>query len=395
MHRPDLRRRAGIAAAAAIAVLLSGCTAAEPAAPAETTEPDASETASPAPAPIDAPVPRFATDCDEVLPLETVAAFLGDGVAAVGPVDLGAIESPDASAGAQLGALECAWDDGRGTDTWTGPAERAQSAELQVLPDAEAAALEYVATYAGAGLPTPYGATALGPRCVSFEIDAYCELHGWLADAWIVLQVDGIVIDEADTEASLTEEFTAIADRVVDAIAASGEPAAEWRAPTSAVDISECERLATHDEVTEITGLPDLRFGPIWDGPRIGQYWYATTTVGALRCSIGFADRDADYGRVALLPGGDWRYLLERDAWLGAGGTPVSVEGLGADDAVLRCDDESEPCTLDLRLDRDWLRISFPEVPPETVTYLPEGVDFAAARASIVDLANRLVANAS
>lgn len=393
MQRPVVPLRPLIAAAAIVA-LLAGCAAARPS---ETAEPTgaATATAAPSPAPVDAPTPRYPIECGEVLPLETIVAFLGDGIAGVAPVDLGAVEPPDASAGAQLGALDCAWDDGRPADTWTGPAERAQSARLQILPDAEAAALEYVAMYAGPGVPAPYGETALGPQCVVFEVDAYCELHGWLADAWIVLEVEGIVLDPEDTEASLAAEFTVIADGVVDAVAGAGEANAAWQSPKSAVDIADCGQLATPEEITAVTGLPGIRFGPNWDGPRIGQYWYTTLTVGALRCSIGFADRDADFGRVAFLPGGDWRYLLERDTWLEDGGAAVAVEGLEPDDAVLRCADATEPCLLDLRLGRDWVRISFPEVPPETVTYLPEGVDFGAARESIVELANRLVANAT
>ncbi|MFF2372653.1 hypothetical protein [Agromyces sp. NPDC058110] len=393
----SLRRTAFVLAAAAMC-LLSACSPVAPSMTAPTTS-AATTAATTEPVgndapPVDAPSPRFAIGCDAVLPRTALVALLGAGEAPLGEVDLGAVSAPDASAAAQVGALECAWNDGRVGSTWTGPVEGAQSVRLGIVPDAQEAAQAYADLYNGGETPTPYGATAQGPRCVAFDVDAFCELHGWLAEAWIALQIDGIVLEEGDTEASLAAEFTALTDAMIAALADVGSSSEPWMPPASTRSVEECEQLTTPAELTEVTGLPDLRFGLSWDGPRVGQYWYSVQETGAMRCSIGFSQSESGYGTVSYLPGGDWRYLLERDAWIADGGAFVDVPGLDSEAAVLRCADDSQPCMLDLRLDRGWVRISFPEVPPASVTYLPEGLDFVAARSSIVELASRIVANA-
>lgn len=393
MSRPGPRRWLTLVIAASTVALLAACVAERPS-PTVVPTPSPSLSASAEPVPIDAPTPRFAAGCEDLLPTASLQAFLGEGVAPLAAVDLDAVNSPDASAAAQLGARTCEWDDGRPSTAWVGPAADAQSVRLQLLPEGEAEALAYVDLYAGPDIPAGYGPGSQGPRCVVFEADAFCELHGWIENAWIALALNGIVLEDGDTDASLAAEFTAMTDEMLAVLGAGGVSGEPWTPPTSTNTIDECTQLTTAEEITEVTGLPDLWFGLSWDGPRVGQYWYTTTTAGALRCTVGFTASEASYGTVALLPGGDWRYLLERETWLADGGEPAGVAGLAADDSVLRCTDDEAPCVLDLRLDRDWLRISFPTVPPESVTYLPEGVDFAAARASIVELANRIVANA-
>ncbi|BDZ63674.1 hypothetical protein GCM10025877_06120 [Agromyces mangrovi Wang et al. 2018] len=236
-----------------------------------------------------------------------------------------------------------------------------------------------------------------GPRCVgtggSPDTDrtGHCELMGWAAGAWVDFRVDGIDVSTYATDDALTAAFAGYVDALLVTIEAAGEPAARWTASASTPPIASCDDLGTADEVGEVSGLGEIWFGSFWDGPRVGQYVYAADTTGALRCSLGFLDRDAGFGHVSVLPGGEWGFLDAREDWLADGGSEVVVVGVEPGGAVLRCDD-GEECILDLHRQHDWIRVAFPPVPPASVDYMP-ALDYAEARASAVPLAEALLAN--
>jgi hypothetical protein len=390
--RMTRRRVPALAAALLVIVFLAGCASDVPESTPEPPAPVVVET----PAPIDAPTPRFAADCEALAPLAELQAFVGSGVGALSPVDRGISLAPDEAALDQLGGLMCDWDDGQAWSAWQGPPDGRQTVRLHLVRDAAAAAQKYVDTYAEQLDTSPYGPTAGGPRCTGVEYgqsSGYCHFDAWLADAWIEFSVSGIVLDDFVSDAEAVAAFTVLTDHVVETLAAEPSPPAVWTAPVSASTATECEQLASADDVRAITGNADTWFGLYWDGPRIGQYSFATDTIGALRCSVGFAESEGSLGEVAYLPGGDWAFATLGDDWAAEGGVATPVAGLGNEDAVLRCADPHDDCLLDLRIDRDWVRLSIMPAPPETVTYAPEGIDFEAARASVVPLAERIVAN--
>jgi hypothetical protein len=389
MTRP---RVPSLAAAVLIIACFAGCTAEAPEPSPEPTAPVVVET----PTPIDAPSPRFAADCEALAPLAQLQAFVGSGVGALRAVDRGASLAPDQAALDQLGGRMCDWDDGQLWPAWQGPPEGRQSVRLHLVRDSAEAAQTYVDTYAAQIGASPYGPTASGPRCTGVEYDSqsgYCHFDAWLSNGWIELSVSGIVLDDFASDAEAVATFTVITDHIVETLASEPSPSGAWTAPVSASTATDCEQLASADEVQAITGAADTWFGQYWDGPRIGQYFVATRQAGSLRCMMGMADTDGSFGVVSYLPGGDWAFATLSDDWAAQGGIVTSIAGLGDADAVLRCADPLDDCVLDLRIDRDWMRISIMPAPPETVTYVPESIDFEVARAAVVPLAEKIVAN--
>ncbi|HKH07875.1 MAG TPA: hypothetical protein VKA62_02905 [Agromyces sp.] len=386
------RRVPSLAAALLIIACFAGCTAEAPEPSPEPPAPVVVET----PIPIDAPSPRFAADCEALAPLAQLQAFVGSGVGALRAVDRRASLAPDQAALDQLGGLMCDWDDGQAWPAWQGPPEGRQTVRLHLVRDGAEAAQTYVDTYAAEIGTSAYGPTASGPRCTGVEYDSpsgYCHFDAWLSNAWIELSVSGIVLDDFASDGEAVAAFTVLTDRIVETLAAEPSPSAAWTAPVSASTATDCEHLASIDDVQTITGNAETWFGLYWDGPRIGQYSFATAAVGALSCAIGFAESEGSLGAVSYLPGGDWAFATLGDDWAAQGGVVTPIAGLGDGDAVLRCSDPLDDCVLDLRVDRHWVRISIMPAPPETVTYVPESIDFEAARAAVVPLAEKIVAN--
>lgn len=390
-----LHRRSSLPLILATLVMatLSGCIAS---APDPTAVPTPTSTPSSTPLPIDAPTPRFTADCEALAPVAELQAFVGSGIGGLQAVDRGLALAPDEAAVDQLGALMCDWDDGQTWSSWQGPPDGQQRVRLHLVRDAADAAQKYVDTYAQQMAPSPYGPTAGGPRCIGVEYGqswGYCHLDAWLSGTWIEFTVNGIALEGFASDAELVAAFTVLTDHVVSTLAAEPQQPAAWPAPVSASTATDCEHLASAEEVRTITGADDTWFGPHWDGPRIGQYFFAGEQVGSLRCAIGIADTEWWIGSVTYLPGGDWAFATLGDDWASDGGAATAVTGLEDGDAVLRCADVQGHCVLDLRVDRDWVRISIMPAPPETVTYVPESLDFEAARAAVLPLAERIVAN--
>lgn len=396
MTTSSRHRSAALLASSAIAALLAGCVPTSDAAePTQVTEAQA-QTPAPTPAPIDAPTPRFASDCAALAPLAELQDFVGEGVGSLRAVDRGIALAPDVAAVDQLGALICDWNDGQPWPTWQGPPEGQQVVRLHLVRDAAEAAQRYVDTYAEQIGPSPYGPTANGPRCIEVGYSTSwgsCHFDAWLSDTWIEFSVNGIALDDFASDVELVAAFTVLTDHVVETLAAEPPQAEAWMPPASATTATECEQLVSTDDVRALTGAAETWFGLYWDGPRIGQYSFASEHVPSLRCSIGFSETEGSMGAVSYLPGGDWAFETLGSGWTSAGGVPTPIAGLDDGDAVLRCADPQDDCILDLRVDRDWVRVSIMPAPPETVTYVPAGIDFEAARAAVVPLAERIVAN--
>ncbi|WP_308799068.1 hypothetical protein [Agromyces silvae] len=385
-----------IAIAVAFGVTLTGCTPTDAPPSASPAVPSASPTPEPVLDP--GPVPRIDADCEQLVALPALQSFVGDAGAPLVMLHEPERLTPDEAAVLQLGGLVCDW--ASHTDPVSSvPSEGAQRVRLRVMPEGLEHAAEYVATYQIAD-PT-YGEHVQGPRCIAPDAgrsSGYCELIGAIGPTWVELQVSGIAAASGSTDASLRDAFRAsIADRLVAELQAMTAPRPRW-SPTAVGRADSCENALSTEQVAALTGFPDVWFGVSWDGPRLGQYSYATDETGAKRCSIHpIAQADATFGAVFLLPGGSWAFDRYRDTWLASGGMPQPVTGLTPDEAVLRCADEAAECRLDLSLEGDWVAIVFPPVPDESVS--DESVssvselDLAAARASIVPLAEALVAN--
>lgn len=386
-------RLTGALTAALLALSLAGCTEAAPAPTPTAPVADPAPSADPV---VAGPTPRFDATCDDLVDAAALQSFVGPGAGELRAVDRGRTLAPDVAAIDQLGALMCGWDDGQSWSAWQGPPEGQQVVRLHLVRDAAEAAQRYVDTYAGQIGPSPYGPTASGPRCVGVEYgqsSGYCHFDAWLSDTWIEFTVDGIALDDFASDAEIVAAFTVLTDRVVETLAAEPPHTEAWTAPVSASTATDCEQLASDDEVRTITGAANTSFGPYWDGPRIGQYSFASDHVVSLKCWILIDDTEASLGGVSYLPGGDWAFETLGDDWASAGGVETSIAGLDDGDAVLRCADPRDGCILDLRVDRDWVRISMMAAPPEAVTYVPADIDFEAARAAVVPLAERIVAN--
>ncbi|UOE45869.1 hypothetical protein [Agromyces larvae] len=384
------RRRAGSPAIAILTgmLALTACTA----------QPDASTPHPSAPSTIPTPTAepaeagphaRIPVDCDGLVATDALRTLVGEAghpLAPIVPIDR---LDPDEAAALQLGAVDCRWTNGLGFSTWTGPEAGRQTVALSILPEGLDAAIEYVDLYRSAD-PT-YGAHVQGPRCMA-ATDAswtgFCELYGVIGRNWVEFTVQGIVFD-ARSDSDLVAAFRAVADPMVAALAAT-EPGPRWT-PAESTSFAACEDLVPATSVAEITGLAAVGFGESWDGPRVGQYFWASRETGAKRCSVFFTDREGGFGEVGVLPGGSWGFDRAEAAWLADGGVIVPVAGVEPGDAVLRCADAAAECVLDVRTGGDWVRVEFPEVPPETVEYLPPN-DYAAARESIIRLAEAPVA---
>ncbi|QEO15317.1 hypothetical protein FLP10_13435 [Agromyces intestinalis] len=384
------RRRAALPAIAVLSgmLALTACTAPPGAAAPDDSEPPTSPT--PSAEPVEAgPEARIPVDCDGLASTAALQLLVGETANPLAPVPAIDRLDPDDAAVTQLGGIDCQWTNGLGASTWTGPDADRQVVILRVLPDGLDGAIEYVDLYQSAD-PT-YGTHVQGPRCMA-ATDAswtgFCELYGAIGPTWVEFTVHGIVFDgRADPD--LLAGFRGVADPMVDALAAT-EPGPRWT-PGESARAGACEDLAPATSVAAITGLAPIGFGESWDGPRVGQYFWAAHETGAMRCSIFFTDRDAGFGEVGVLPGGSWGFDRGEEAWLAGGAEVVQVAGVEPGDALLRCADPAAECTLDVRTGGDWVRVEFPEVPAATVEYLPPN-DYSAARDSIVRLAETVVA---
>ena len=392
-----MRRSRPLVVGATIIVLAASMSACTPAASSPpTVAPTPSETLGPV---VDRPEPVFGVACDELVDSRELQSFIGVGVSAISliePANRVLTVTPDEAARDQIGSLVCDWNDGqRATSPWGPPPDPRQSVRLSLVADAEEAAQRYVDTYASAENDTPYGPTAQGPRCIGID-DAmpsgYCELHGWLSNAWIDFTVSGLVTDGYASDAEVLDAFMMFTDEVV-ATLDDVETTEAWVPPVSPNPVSDCASVLTTDDVVELTGITNVFVGPSWDGPRIGQYWYATDTEQAMRCSFNFRDAEGWFGAAHVLPEGAWGFATAAPTWLADGGVASDVAGLEAGDAVMRCADPADTCTLDMRVAGHWIRVEVMPPPPADVGYVPAGIDFDAARAAVVPIAERIVAN--
>jgi hypothetical protein len=372
-------RLAGALTAAILGLALAGCTEASP----EPT-PTASRVAEPTPSAdpvVSGPTPRVDATCDDVIDTAALQAFVGERVQPLTAVPAAERFTPDAAAVEQLGALTCRWTNGLDGSYHTGPHPDGQVVELSILPEGLEAAAAYVDVYQSAD-PT-YGEHVQGPRCVA-DI-GYCELAGVIGSAWVELRMDGIVPDAGEGE--LLAGFRDIVDPLVAAVAVM-TPRERWEAePPSAIRDADCETLTPTDEIAALTAIADLRVGPQWDGPRIGQYWYSAEQVGAMRCSLAISNSDAVVGQIGILPGGAWGVERYADAWIDEGGTAMEIAGVDEGDAIARCTDAASPCIVDVAVDGDWVRVLAYPAPGTEPGSAPSIADYEAARAAVAEIA--------
>jgi hypothetical protein len=368
-----------------LAMALGGCVAAPP----EPTQPPET-TIAPTTAPVvdPGPAPRIDATCDDILDSAALQDFMGlvaSPLAVATPADR---LTPDRAAGEQLGALACTWTNGLQVDPFTGPDIDGQSVRLSILPEGIDDAIAYVDLYQIAD-PT-YGEHVQGPRCLgpADGMDGgYCELFGVIGQTWVELTVDGIAVQSGTPTIDLLAGFRSVIDPLV-ARVGTMEPHERW-APSKPSTIGEaaCDVLTPTDAIAATTGIPELSVGPHWDGPHVGQYWYATTQTGAQRCSLGMSDSDASIGQIGILPSGAWAYDRYHDAWIAAGGTPVAVPGVADGDAIARCVDAAAECNIDLRVAGAWIRVTVYPVPELEPEYGPPIAYYESARSSAADIA--------
>jgi len=364
----------------ALAAALSGCTTTVPDA---IVSPSPTATATPEPA-IDAgPVARIDSTCEDILDAAALQAFMGTNVNALESVPLSETLTPDSAAGEQLGSLTCRWTNGLQGNQFTGPAVDAQSVRLAVLPEGLESAIEYVELYNIAD-PT-YGEHVQGPRCVASVGEfatSHCELYGVIGETWVELTVDGIAAAAGTTDDTLVAGFRAVIDPLVAKIQAA-TVAARWvPGVASGIAGADCDALTPTDAIVGVTAIPNLRVGPQWDGPRVGQYWYTTGETGALRCSLAMADSDSSVGQIGILPNGAWAFDRFADDWRAEGGVPVDLDGVDERDAIIRCADAESTCSIDVVVGGDWMRVGVYPVPAPHVEYGPPAAYFESARSA-------------
>lgn len=353
-HRTPRALLVGCLAAASLA--LTGCIAPTPTPTPATT---ATPTARPEPIVDQGPEPRIDASCDDIVDAAALQDFLGQ---VVNPLALEALSdrlTPDAAAGEQLGGLSCTWTNQLPRNHFEGPDPDEQRVMLRILPEGIDEAIAYVDGYQ---LRDPtYGEHVQGPRCLgpAEGFDAgHCELFGVIGRTWVELTVDGIVVDGETSAADLVGRFRTVFDPTV-ATLASVTPRERW-APATPTTISsvDCEVLTPTAEIVGVTEIPELRVGPQWDGPRVGQYWYGLTETGAGRCSLAMSYSDSSLGQIGILPGGAWGFERFAEAWTAAGGVDVAIAGLEQGDAIARCDDDQSNCLIDLAVAGTWIRVT-------------------------------------
>lgn len=334
------------------------------------------------------PEPRIDASCDDIVDAAALQGLLGqvvDPLALQAPADR---LTPDAAAGEQLGGLSCTWTNGLPPDPFEGPDPDEQRVMLRILPEGIEQAIAYVDTYQ---LRDPtYGEHVQGPRCLgpAEGIDAgYCELFGVIGRTWVELTVAGIVVNAETSAADLVGRFRTVFDPMVSRLH-EVTPREHWD-PTTSTTISpvDCEVLTPTAEIVGLTAIPELRVGPQWDGPRIGQYWYGLTATGAGRCSLALSYSDASIGQIGILPAGAWGFERFADSWIGSGGKPIAVAGVQEGDAIARCDDDARDCIIDLAVAANWIRVTvYPAPAPEYENGTPASY-YESARAGAEQIA--------
>ncbi|MFE6255176.1 hypothetical protein [Agromyces sp. NPDC057865] len=332
------------------------------------------------------PTPRIGLTCDDLVDTARLDTFLGDrGVPLTGPmspltVPAGTgLSSADRAAGEQLGALECEWRSGS-DDVWAA-GTGGQAFLLRVLPEGTEDAVRYIDDFQ---LRDPtYGPNVQGPRCLSDGGGigvGYCELFGVIGSTWVELHASGIVaVGVSDEE--LRASFLAVTDPLVERLrnaSISDRWVPRTTSPTSSAD---CDAIAATSVVAPLTGVDDLHVAEWWDGPRIGQYWYAKGQVGAQSCSLQFGTGDASLGAIGVLPNGAWAVARHAEAWLSDGGRRIELPAATTGSAILRCGDIGSVCRLDFVAGDDWVSVLVPPSPEG------EGVDrapFETTRANIL-----------
>ncbi|WP_448005608.1 hypothetical protein [Agromyces bauzanensis] len=309
----------------------------------------------------------------------------------VNPLELDALAdllAPDSAAVVQLGALSCTWTNGLPHNPFPNDEPDRQLVRLSILPEGLEQAVAYVDTYDSRD-PT-YGEHVQGPRClgpVEGVDTGYCELFGVIGQTWVELTVEGIDV-EADTSAEdLVAGFRSVFDPMVSTLAAT-TARERWSPTTPSSNVPvDCDVLTPTAEIVAVTAVSELRVGPQWDGPRVGQYWYGLNTTGAARCSLAIATSDASLGQIGILPSGAWGFSRFAKSWLDSGGTPVSLTEVDGAEAIARCDDDTSDCIIDFTVAGDWGRVTvYPEPPAGADGGLP-AVWFETTRAAALDIA--------
>lgn len=367
------------------AVAFSGCVAATPT---ETEPPVATPTSSVEPAIADGPEPRIDADCDDIVDPAAMQEFVGVIVNPLAPVDLADLLDPDSAAVVQLGALSCTWTNGLPHNPFPNEEPDGQLVRLSILPEGLEQAITYVDTYDTRD-PT-YGEHVQGPRCLGpmEGVDTgYCELFGLIGQTWVELVIDGIVVEPDTTAEDLVVEFRSVFDSMVSTLE-SATARERWSPTTPSGNVPvDCDVLTPTTEIVEVTSVSELRVGPQWDGPRVGQYWYGLNTTGAARCSLAISTSDAALGQIGILPAGAWGFSRFAESWLESGGTPVTLTGVAGSEAIARCDDDASACVIDFSVAGDWGRVTVYPTPPAGADGGIPAVWFESTRVAALDIA--------
>ncbi len=231
-----------IVAAAAVVLLLAGCSAAsEP-----TPTPTASATRSPAPEPQGAPEPRLPVDCPDLFSEDGASLVLGTSVSL--KVGDAAVRNPGFAQERQVGTLTCIWGgESMTNNSWD------TSIQLRVLSDADAdfdrgvwsvddGAIVYPEGELSEYLCSDAGTWTSYPMC-----RANVLLDGYWAQA---------IVTFAHGDSGVAREAAEVAMRgIVDTIRAvignAGEPRPVWVAPDDSLVGAACDgRPAVVDEST-------------------------------------------------------------------------------------------------------------------------------------------------
>ncbi len=293
-----MKRRPVFVVVVAVATigLLAGCVAAASAKPSASAVAAPSDTLVPTPAAPAAPTVRVHTSCDELVPPAMIEQLTGRSLPAVAPQRT---TSPATYADARVGSLECQWSNG----VAAGVAGSA-AVYLTLAPDATRAGFEYflngeqgggISTSSTVG-PDTYLLGSSGPQASGGQLGFIFLTDHYGASAYVIIGGSASTVQRTATQSLLQHVYG-----IVSALPA---PDPLWRPTPDLRGATDCDHLATAQQLAATVGLPTARAVKTDDGEYSSSLFNVDRQVGGFWCIWGSDSPSSADARVAVLPGG-------------------------------------------------------------------------------------------
>jgi hypothetical protein len=281
------RRIAAVIIAAVSIATLTGCAAAVAV---KTNAPVvAAPSATPTPTPVaTGPTLRVHTTCDELMPAAIIQPLTG---ANLSPVAREHTMNPTGYGNARVGSLECEWSNGKPSG-----ADGSVTVYVTVAPDATRDGFEYFLNgESGGGTPSTVGPDTYLVHPSSGFGGFFFLTSGYGASGYIVGGA-GTTVPPTASQSFLK--------RVYGIVSALPAPDSLWKPTPDLRGTTNCDGLATADQLAATVGLVSARVSKSDDGEYSTSLFDVDRQVGGYNCiwtSDGPSNADA---RVAVLPGG-------------------------------------------------------------------------------------------